>query len=104
MFSTSAPKKKKKVEPIKVFRFCILGSPEVGKTSLCTLYNSNHMFSVYKHTQRPKFFCRDFSRRMISLLKEDPDERVNQNDNYDEYTGCRKKKKKRKKRKKKRRG
>ena len=101
MFSTSAPKKKKKVEPIKVFRFCILGSPEVGKTSLCTLYNSNHMFSVYKHTQRPKFFCRDFSRRMISLLKEDPDERVTQNDNDDEDTGSRKKKKKRKKRKKK---
>ena len=94
MFGTSVPVKRKKVEPIKVFRFCILGSPEVGKTSLCTLYNTNHMFSVYKHTTHPKFYCRDFSRRMISLLKEDPDERVVENGEEESAT---KKKKRRKK-------
>ena len=72
MFGTQTIVKKKKVQPIKVFRFCILGSPETGKTSLCTLYNTNRVFSVYKHTIKPKFFCRDFSKRMLNLLKHDP--------------------------------
>ena len=91
MFGTQTVVKKKKVEPIKVFRFCILGSPETGKTSLCTLYNTNRVFSVYKHTVKPKFFCRDFSTRMLNLLKHDP---VTNGDDEEQ----KKKKKKKKKR------
>ena len=62
-------KKKGGEAPIKVFRLCVLGSPEVGKTSFCTLYNTNRTFSVYNHTRKPKFYCRDFSRRMLGYFK-----------------------------------
>ena len=79
--STGGTVKKRGGEaPIKVFRLCVLGSPEVGKTSFCTLYNTNRTFSVYNHTRKPKFYCRDFSRRMLGYFKTEEEMEKNRTD------------------------
>ena len=65
----STVKKRSTQEPIKVFRIALLGSPEIGKTSFASLYNTNRVFDVYNHTRKPKFYCRDFSRRTLAFYR-----------------------------------
>jgi len=43
---------------VKVFRLMILGSPEAGKTCLCSMFTSHVFFEVYEHTESPQFYMK----------------------------------------------
>jgi GTPase SAR1 family protein len=43
---------------VKVFRLMILGSPEAGKTCLCSMFTSHIFFEVYEHTESPQFYMK----------------------------------------------
>jgi GTPase SAR1 family protein len=47
-----------KDESLKVFRLMILGSPESGKTCLCSMITSHIFFEVYEHTENPQFYMK----------------------------------------------
>ena len=46
------------MKPLKIFRFVLLGSPEVGKTCFCSMYTSHVFFEVYDHTMRAQFYMK----------------------------------------------
>jgi hypothetical protein len=94
----STVKKRSTQEPIKVFRIALLGSPEIGKTSFASLYNTNRVFDVYNHTRKPKFYCRDFSRRTLAFYRRAGDDNDEDKKKAKENAVTKKKSKRRKNR------
>ena len=48
----------KKDDSLKVFRVMVLGSPESGKTCLCSMLTSHIFFEVYEHTENLQFYMK----------------------------------------------
>lgn len=86
------------LKPLKIFRFVLLGSPEVGKTCFCSMFTSHVFFEVYDHTARAQFYMKSVRTSVLPTFIPSADDLFFMNmyddDNAGDGAGGKKKKKK----------